>query len=266
MRRAPNATYEDTSVRNGAGPLAGKRALVTGAAQGLGQEMALALAEAGCDIVGFDLRSDSLAGTATRVRELGHEAMAVEVDVRDYAAVHDAVAGVLGEWGGIDVVVNNAGKGQREPFTDVTRDLWDYMLDVNLTSVFNVCSAVVPSMIERRSGRIVTISSVAALRGGRLLGRTAYAAAKGGVIAFTKSLAYELAEHSITVNCIAPGIHNTPRRAQDTPEERERVLSRVPMRELGDPKDLAQTVVFLSLPSSRYVTGVVFAQDGGHSI
>lgn len=247
-------------------PLAGKRALVTGAAQGLGHEMALALAGAGCDVAGFDLRGDSLAATSDRVRELGREAIDVEVDVRDHAGVGDAVGRVLEQWGAIDIVVNNAGKGQREAFTDVTRELWDYMLDVNLTSVFNVCSAVVPPMIAQGSGRIVTISSVAALRGGRLLGRTAYAAAKGGVIAFTKSLAFELAEHSITVNCIAPGIHDTPRRAKDTPEERERVLGRVPMRQLGDPRDLAQTVVFLCLPSSRYVTGVVLAQDGGHSI
>lgn len=247
-------------------PLAGKRALVTGAAQGLGHEMALALAGAGCDVAGFDLRADSLADTATSIRGLGQDAVDIEVDVRDYASVHQAVESVLEHWGAIDIVVNNAGKGQREGFTDVTRELWDYMLDVNLTSVFNVCSAVVPPMIAQGSGRIVTISSIAALRGGRLLGRTAYAAAKGGVIAFTKSLAIELAENSITVNCIAPGIHNTPRRAQDTPEERERVLARVPMRKLGDPKDLAQTVVFLCLPSSGYITGVVLAQDGGHSI
>jgi NAD(P)-dependent dehydrogenase (short-subunit alcohol dehydrogenase family) len=253
-------------MRDGSAPLAGKRALVTGAAQGLGREMVLALAAAGCDVAGFDQQGEALTRTAEDVRELDRQAMAVEVDVRDYAAVHDGVRSVLEEWDAIDIVVNNAGKGQREPFPEVTRELWDYMLDVNLTSVFNVCSAVVPSMIARRSGRIVTISSVAALRGGRLLGRTAYAAAKGGVIGFTKSLAFELAEYSITVNCIAPGIHNTARRAQDTAEERDRVLSRVPMRELGDPRDLAQTVVFLSLPSSRYVTGVVLAQDGGHSI
>jgi NAD(P)-dependent dehydrogenase (short-subunit alcohol dehydrogenase family) len=266
-RRAEREPTRGTAaVRNGSAPLAGQKALVTGAAQGLGHEMALALASAGCDVASFDLRGDALAGTSDKVREQGRAAIDVEVDVRDHAAVHDAVRRVLDEWDAIDIVVNNAGKGQREPFTEVTPELWGYMLDVNLTSVFNVCSAVVPSMIKRRSGRIVTISSVAALRGGRLLGRTAYAAAKGGVIAFTKSLAYELAEHSITVNCIAPGIHNTPRRAKDTSEERERVLNRVPMRELGDPKDLAQTVVFLSLPSSRYVTGVVFAQDGGHSI
>jgi NAD(P)-dependent dehydrogenase (short-subunit alcohol dehydrogenase family) len=176
------------------------------------------------------------------------------------------VAHVYERLGDLDILVNNAGKGQRQEFCDVSRELWDYMLDVNLTSVYNLCSAVVPRMIPRGDGRIVNISSVAALRGGRLLGRTAYAAAKAGVIGFTKSLAFELAPKRITVNCIAPGIQATPRRAQDTPEERQRLMDRVPMREIGDPRDLAQTVVFFCLPSSHYITGVVLAQDGGHSI
>jgi len=148
----------------------------------------------------------------------------------------------------------------------VTWDIWKYMLDVNLTSVFNLCHAVVPHMIEQGSGRIVNISSVAAVRGGRLLGKTAYAAAKGGVIGFTKSLAYELAPYKITVNCIAPGVQNTPRRAKDTPEEHEHLLRNIPMKEIGEPSDLAQTVVFLCLGTSRYITGQVLCQDGGHSI
>jgi NAD(P)-dependent dehydrogenase (short-subunit alcohol dehydrogenase family) len=173
---------------------------------------------------------------------------------------------VYRRFGDLDILVNNAGKGQREGFCDVTRELWDYMLDVNLTSVYNLCSAVVPRMLARGDGRIVNISSVAALRGGRLLGRAAYTAAKAGVIGLTKALAFELAPYQVTVNCIAPGVQNTPRRAQDTPEERERLMSRVPMQEIGEPRDLAQTVVFLCLPSSRYITGVVLPQDGGHSI
>jgi NAD(P)-dependent dehydrogenase (short-subunit alcohol dehydrogenase family) len=140
------------------------------------------------------------------------------------------------------------------------------MMDVNLNSVFNVCHAVVPIMIDQTHGRIVTISSIAALRGGRILGKSAYAAAKGGVIGFTKSLAYELAPHNITVNNIAPGVHNTPRRANDSEAERKLIMDNIPMKELGEPADLAQTVVFLCLPSSSYITGVVLAQDGGHSI
>jgi NAD(P)-dependent dehydrogenase (short-subunit alcohol dehydrogenase family) len=246
--------------------LAGKRALVTGAAQGLGEAMATALAEEGCDVAILDIQGDALAEVANRLRRLGGEVIDLEVDVRDLDVVRGAVESVHGRWNALDILVTNAGKGQREAFTDISRELWDYMLDVNLTSVFNLCSVVVPRMVERGAGRIVTISSVAALRGGRLLGRTAYAAAKAGVIGFTKSLAFELAPHAITVNCVAPGIHDTARRAQDTEEERQRVLERVPMRELGDPRDLAQTVVFLCLPSSRYITGVVLPQDGGHAI
>ena len=246
--------------------LEGKKALVTGAAQGLGREMALALAAEGCDVAAFDIRAEDLEGLGGQIRDAGRAAVTLEVDVRDHAAVHAAVDHVYERLGGLDLLVNNAGKGQRQTFCDVTPEIWAYMLDVNLTSVYNLCSAVVPRMIEKHDGRIVNISSVAALRGGRLLGRTAYAAAKAGVIGLTKSLAFELAPHHVTVNCIAPGIQNTPRRAQDSAEERERVLSRVPMRELGEPKDLAQTVVFFCLPSSRYITGVILPQDGGHSI
>jgi NAD(P)-dependent dehydrogenase (short-subunit alcohol dehydrogenase family) len=246
--------------------LEGQKALITGAAQGLGEAMAYALAAEGCDIVGFDLRREQLAEMAASVRGIGRRVIDLEVDVRDYEAVQRAVGQVYTEWGSLDILINNAGKGQRQRFTEVTPELWHYMLGVNLTSVFNLCHAVVPHMIARRSGRIVNISSIAALRGGRLLGKTAYAAAKSGVIGFTKSLAYELAPYKIGVNCIAPGVHNTPRRAQDTPEETELIMNGIPMRELGDPAELAQTVVFLCLPSSRYITGAIIPQDGGHSI
>lgn len=246
--------------------LKGKTALISGPAQGLGQQMAYALAAEGCDIAGFDVRAEQLEASMAEIRSMGRRAFGLEVDVRDFEAVQAAVARVYEEFGGLDILVNNAGKGQRQPFTEVTWDIWKYMLDVNLTSVFNLCHAVVPHMIEQDSGRIVNISSVSAVRGGRLLGRTAYAAAKGGVIAFTKSLAYELAPHKITVNCIAPGVQNTPRRAKDTPEEHAHLMRNIPMKEIGEPSDLAQTVVFFCLPASRYITGQFLCQDGGHAI
>ena len=247
--------------------LEGKKALITGTAQGLGQEMAFALAGEGCDVAGFDIRLDQLAATTQKINDSGRNAIGWEVDVQDYDAVQDAVAQLYDEWGQIDILVNNAGKGQRQRFTDVTREIWDYMLAVNLTSAFNLCHAVVPRMLEQKvQGRIINLSSLAATSGGRILGKTAYAAAKGGIIALTKSLAMELAPHKITVNCISPGVHNTPRRANDSPEEQKLIMDNIPMKELGKPADLAQTVVFLCLPSSRYITGVTLAQDGGHSI
>ena len=246
--------------------LEGQVALVTGAANGLGRAIASALADEGCQVGAFDVQAEPLAELVKETRTKGRGAVGLEVDVRDLAQVRTGVDAVRESLGDIDIVVNNAGKGQRESFVDIEPDVWDYMLAVNLTSVFNVSTAVVPRMLERGSGRIINISSVAALRGGRLLGRTAYAAAKAGVIGFTKSLAFELAADGITVNCIAPGVHATPRRANDTDAERQRLLDRVPSRTIGDPADLAQTVVFLSLPTSRYITGVVLPQDGGHSI
>jgi len=246
--------------------LEGKKALITGIAQGLGKEMALALAKEGCDVAGFDIREDQLKASAEEIRSLGVRCQDLIVDVRDFNAVQEAIGAVYDEWDSLDILVNNAGKGQRQPFTEVDLELWNYMISVNLDSVFNTCHAIVPRMIQQRSGRIVNIASVAALRGGRLLGKTAYAAAKGGVIGFTKSLAYELAKYKVTVNCVAPGVQNTPRRAKDSKEEREHILSHIPMKEIGEPSDLAQTVVFFCLDTSHHITGQILAQDGGHSI
>ena len=246
--------------------LEGKKALITGAAQGLGQEMAFALAKEGCDVASFDIRAEQLEDTITKIRDSGREALGLEVDVRDYDAVQAAVAQVYDAWGTVDILINNAGKGQREGFTDITKEVWDYMLAVNLTSAFNTCQAVVPRMLERREGRIINLASLAATRGARVLGKAAYAAAKGGVISLTKALAFELAPSKITVNCISPGVHNTPRRAKDSPEEQALIMRNIPMLELGEPADLAQTAVFLCLPSSRYITGQVLNVDGGHTI
>lgn len=245
--------------------LKGKKALITGTAQGLGQHMAFALAAEGCDVAGFDVRADQLAETTRQLKSMGVNALGLEVDVMQFDAVQEAVARVYDAFGDIDFLVCNAGKGQREPFWELTKEVWDYMISVNLDSLFHVCYPVVPKMKEKRDGRIITISSIAATRGGRILGKTAYAAAKGGVIGFTKSLSNELAPYKVTVNCIAPGVQNTPRRAKDTPEEQALIMSQIPMKELGRPEDLAQTVVFLCLPTSRYITGVVIPQDGGHS-
>ena len=247
--------------------LKGKRALVTGFGQGLGQHMAHALAREGCEVIGFEIRPDLLQSTTEALCSSGYRARGLPVDVRDHEAVHAAVRQVYNESGPVDFLVNNAGKGQREPFTQLTRDVWDYMLAVNLTSTFNLCHALVPRMLERgEPGRIINIASLAATSGGRVLGKSAYAAAKGGVIALTKSLAIELAPHAITVNCISPGVHNTPRRAYDSPQEQQLIMDNIPMKTLGDPADLAETVVFLCLPTSRYITGVILPQDGGHSI
>ncbi len=246
--------------------LEGKVAIVTGAGGSLGETMSLALAAEGCDIAGLDVRSDSLQPVMERIRSTGRRALGIEVDLRLYQPVQAAIARVYAELGQVDILVNNAGKGQRQPFVEVTEEIWDSMMATNLKTIFNCCKAVVPRMIEQRSGRIINISSVAALRGSPMQGKTAYAAAKGGVISLTKSMARELAPYGICVTCIAPGYQRTSRNLQNSAEVHQSNLRQIPMGRMGEPEELAQTVVFLASPTAGYITGIVLPVDGGCSM
>jgi 3-oxoacyl-[acyl-carrier protein] reductase len=247
--------------------LQGKRAVVTGAAGALGRVIAEALASEGADVAGLDLNAEGLETTAAAVRQRGTRALSAAVDLTDFDAVQDAVGGIVAEWGGVDILLNGAGGGAVSFFHEMSYETWTTQIDRNLNSVFNVTRAVLPSMIEQRSGRIINIASVAAIAGGRLVrGATAYATAKAGVVGLTKSLAIEVAELGITVNCLAPGAQGTNARDNDTPERREALLSQIPTRLLGEPEHLAQTVVFFAAPETVNVTGVILPLDGGHSI
>jgi 3-oxoacyl-[acyl-carrier protein] reductase len=247
--------------------LEAKRAVVTGAAGALGRVIAAALAAEGASVAGLDLNGPGLEATAELVIERGQRAHSGVVDLTSYDAVAAAVDHVIEEWGGIDILVNGAGGGAVSFFHEMSYETWATQIDRNLTSVFNVTRAVLPSMLEQRFGRIVSIASVAAIGGGRLVrGATAYAAAKAGVVGLTKALVIEVAEQGITVNCLAPGAQATPGRDRDTPERREALLAQIPTRLLGRPEDLAQTVVFLAAPEAVNITGVILPLDGGHSI
>jgi 3-oxoacyl-[acyl-carrier protein] reductase len=247
--------------------LAGKRAIVTGAAGALGRVIAARLAAEGAHVAGLDLNATGLATSAELVRAQGVEALVEPVDLTDFAAVAAAAGRILGHWGAADILVNGAGGGVVSFFHEMTYETWSTQLDRNLTSVFNVTRAVLPGMLAQHSGRIINIASVAAIAGGRIVrGATAYATAKAGVVGLTKALAIEVAEQGVTVNCLAPGAQATAARDNDTPERREAMLSQIPTRLLGEPEHLAETVVFLASPAAVNITGVILPLDGGHSI
>jgi 3-oxoacyl-[acyl-carrier protein] reductase len=229
--------------------------------------IASTLASEGAWVAGLDLNRDGLEATARLVEGQGRRAISATVDLKDNSAVRDEIDAIIDTWGGVDILVNAAGGGVVSYFHEMTYETWTSQIDRNLNSVFTVTRAVLPAMLAQGSGRIINISSVAAVRGGRLVrGATAYAAAKAGVVGLTKALAIEVAEQGITVNCLVPGAQDTPGRAKDTPERREQLLSQIPTRLLGRPEDLAEAVVFLAAPEAVNITGVILPLDGGHSI
>ncbi len=247
--------------------LKGQRAIVTGAAGALGRVISQVLAREGADVAGLDLNAEGLEATAELVRAEGRRSLSATADLTDHAAVRAAVDGIVAEWGGVDILLNGAGGGAVAWFHEMTPETWATQLDRNLTSVFNVTNAVLPSMLEQKHGRIINIASIAAVSGGRLVrGATAYAAAKAGVVGLTKALAIEVADEGVTVNALAPGAQATPGRDNDTPERRAALLDQIPTRLLGEPEHLAQTVVFLAAPEAVNITGVILPLDGGHSI
>ncbi len=247
--------------------LQGRRAIVTGGAGALGTVICRALAAEGTDVAVLDLNADGAEALAAQLAGTGVRSVGVAADLTDFAAVQDAVGSVIRDWGGIDILVNAAGGGAVSFFHEITPETWNTQMDRNLNQVFNVTRAVLPSMLEQRFGRIISISSIAAVSGGRLVrGATAYATAKAGVIGLTKALAIEVAEQGVTVNAIAPGAQATPGRDNDTPERREALLDQIPTRLLGEPEHLAEAIVFLASDAAVNVTGVILPLDGGHSI
>lgn len=243
--------------------LDGKVAVVTGAGRGLGRAIARALAEAGADVALGARTASDLADTARLVEAAGRRALAVPTDVTDETQVEEFAAAVVEAFGGVDVLVNNAGTVVVKPLADLEVAEWRRVIDTNLTGTFLCARAFGPHMIARQKGRVINIASVSGLVGEPLL--TAYAASKGGVVNLTRALAAEWAKHGVTVNAIAPGYFDTAMTSQglDDPEVAVRLIKRIPLRRVGEPDEIGPLAVYLASDASAYITGEIVVIDGG---
>ncbi|MDH3345634.1 MAG: 3-oxoacyl-[acyl-carrier-protein] reductase [Kiritimatiellaceae bacterium] len=243
------------------GQFDGKVALVTGAARGIGQAIALKLAGEGADLALCDLNAEWLEETAGKVKELGRRVECYSVDVGNGDAVNEVVKTIEKDFGQIDVLVNNAGITKDGLLMRMSEDDWDAVLNVNLKGVFLFTKAAMRGMMKKRTGSIVNIASIIGLIGNA--GQANYAASKGGVIAFSKTVARELASRNVRCNAVAPGFIRTAMTDALPEEVREKMLANIPLNQFGTPEDVANVVAFLAGDASGYVTGQVISTCGG---
>jgi 2-hydroxycyclohexanecarboxyl-CoA dehydrogenase len=242
-------------------------ALVTGGAQGIGRGIARSLGEQGFRVAVADLNLELAQQTAKEIGADGGTASAVSIDVTDTGSVTAAVRSVEAEFGPVEVVVNNAGFDDFMPFVKTTEEFWDRILDVNFKGALRVVHAVVPGMLDRGFGRVINIGSDAGRVGSSL--ESVYSGAKGGIIAFTKTLAREVAANGVTANTICPGPTDTPalRRFADGAGDAEKVIAgmtrAVPMRRLGTPEDIGPAVAFFASDGAGFITGQTLSVSGG---
>ncbi|MFH0861290.1 MAG: 3-oxoacyl-ACP reductase family protein [Candidatus Altiarchaeota archaeon] len=244
--------------------LRGKVALVTGATRGIGKATAVTLAREGSNVVVNYIRGAKVEGgeVVKQIRDFGGDALLLKADVSKYKQVGDMVENALNHYGRIDILVNNAGIVKNKMIWNLTPEMWDDVVNVNLTGTFNCCKHVVPQMIERKTGRITNIAATSAQFGN--IGQANYIAAKAGIIGLTKALARELAPKGINVNAVSPGYIDTdihegvPRKALE-----DLVDYMIPLNRPGTPQEVANTVLFLASDMSKYITGQVINVNGG---
>ena len=240
--------------------LAGKVAIVTGGSGGIGRAIVQTLAAAGMDVV-FTYRGNAAAAAEITAQNVDAKISSAPLDIRDSAACAAFAEKVFERTNRIDLLVNNAGVIRDNPLTAFEDDDVRMVLETNVNGTFNVTRAVLPYMISQRSGKIVNLSSVSGEKGGR--GQTNYAASKGAIDAFTRSLAVEVAPRGITVNAVAPGIIETEMSRQVRELAGDQITSRILLRRIGQPDEVAYAVWFLSSRYADYITGQVLHVDGG---
>ncbi len=252
--------------------LTGKRAVVTGAGRGIGRSIALAMAQAGADVAVTARTASELEQLVAEISALGRKGLAVTCDVTNAEQVAHMAKTVLDGLGGVDILVNNAGNAGSHKLLNHPDELWHRMLAVNLTSVYYVSKAFLPTLIEQRGGRIITIASIASRVGGRYT--AAYTASKHGVLGLTRALAVELLPYNVTVNAICPGYVDTPMTdgnvsniasltGMSEAQARERLEKSSPQHRLITPEEVASIAVFLAQDINRGITGQAINVDGG---
>jgi 3-oxoacyl-[acyl-carrier protein] reductase len=243
------------------GRFEGRVALVTGASRGIGEAIGRRLAAEGATVVAAARTEEALEKVVSEIAAAGGKASALRLDLADSSSIEAAAKAALATHGQVDVLVNNAGVTEDNLLLRMSRESWDRVLDTNLTGVFLLTQAVIKSMVKRRYGRIVNITSVVGLMGNA--GQANYAASKAGLVGFTKSVARELASRNVTCNAVAPGFIRTAMTEKMTDSAREALAAQIPLGRLGAPEDVAGAVAFLASEDAAYVTGHVLNVSGG---
>ena len=245
--------------------LDGHVALVTGASRGIGEVIALCLAEAGASVaVSYHTGAESARRIVAKISEEHREAIAIGGDVSQEEDAKSLVSQVVENWGRIDILVNNAGITRDKLLLRMTAEDWDEVLNINLRGAFLCTRYAIPHMVKQRYGRIVNMSSIVGLSGNP--GQANYAASKAGLIGLTKATAREVASRNITANAVAPGYISTSMVEHMAPELQKNILARIPMGRFGTPRDVAETVVFLCTEAAGYITGQAISIDGGLAV
>jgi len=241
--------------------LKGKTALVTGAAQGIGREIALKLAEAGADVAVSDINEEQAGKTAAEIEALGVKSVAIGGNVADSESAKDMVDKAVEALGGLDILVNNAGITRDGLIMRMKDEDWDLVLDVNLKGAFNCSKAAIKHMSKKKKGTIINIASIVGAMGNA--GQANYVASKAGLIGLTKTIAREYASRNITSNAVAPGFIDTAMTPALPEKVREDLMSQIPLGRLGTSEDVANAVGFLASDLASFITGLVLHVNGG---
>ena len=237
-------------------------ALITGGSRGIGAATAVSFAQAGYAVTILYHQNTKMADSLMdSLRQNGHEAIAISVDIKDYTSVRHAVQKANLQFGAVDVLVSNAGIASQQLFTDVLPEDFKEMMDTHVTGLYNVTQAVLPGMISRKTGSIITVSSIWGITGASC--EVPYSTAKAAIIGFTRALAKEVGPSHITVNCVAPGVIDTDMNQNLTPEDITDLCDQTPLGRIGTPEEIAGVILFLASEKASFITGQVISPNGG---